>query len=67
MVSRHKLTISYIEGWKGTIYMSEGILMVVINLANEVFGFNGWNSSIVSLTTDFVSFMGEEEADGSTT
>ncbi|EEB89974.1 hypothetical protein MPER_11878, partial [Moniliophthora perniciosa FA553] len=32
----------YAEGWK------------VINLANEVFGFNGWSSSIVSLTTDFV-------------
>lgn len=27
----------------------------VINLANEVFGFNGWSSSVVSLTTDFVS------------
>ncbi|KAI3614116.1 dna repair and recombination protein rhm52 [Moniliophthora roreri] len=32
----------YAEGWK------------VINLANEVFGFNGWSSSIVSLTTDFL-------------
>lgn len=29
--------------------------LLVINLANEVFGFNGWSSSIVSLTTDFVS------------
>jgi len=27
----------------------------VINLANEVFGFNGWSSSITSLKTDFVS------------
>ncbi|WVQ78161.1 hypothetical protein IAT38_000242 [Cryptococcus sp. DSM 104549] len=34
--------LSYIEGWK------------VINLANEVFGYNGWSSSIVSLTTDFL-------------
>ncbi|ORY25756.1 hypothetical protein BCR39DRAFT_560930 [Naematelia encephala] len=34
--------LSYIEGWK------------VINLANEVFGFNGWSSSIVQLTTDFI-------------
>lgn len=33
---------SYIEGWK------------VINLANEVFGFNGWSTSIQSLTTDYV-------------
>ncbi|KAJ8081940.1 DNA repair protein rad52 [Marasmius tenuissimus] len=32
----------YAEGWK------------VINLANEVFGFNGWSSSITSLTTDFI-------------
>ena len=36
--------LTYAEGWK------------VINLANEVFGFNGWSSSIVSLTTDFVDF-----------
>ncbi|WWC85234.1 uncharacterized protein L201_000095 [Kwoniella dendrophila CBS 6074] len=34
--------LSYIEGWK------------VINLANEVFGFNGWSSSIVSLKTDYL-------------
>ncbi|KAI9638506.1 recombination protein Rad52 [Dioszegia hungarica] len=34
--------LSYIEGWK------------VINLANEVFGFSGWSSSIVSLVTDFI-------------
>ncbi|KAK6902680.1 hypothetical protein I203_107938 [Kwoniella mangroviensis CBS 8507] len=34
--------LSYIEGWK------------VINLANEVFGFNGWSSSIVSLKTDYI-------------
>lgn len=29
----------------------------VINLANEVFGFNGWSSSIVSLQTDYVSYI----------
>jgi DNA repair and recombination protein RAD52 len=37
--------LTYAEGWK------------VINLANEVFGFNGWSSSIVSLTTDFIDFI----------
>lgn len=30
--------LTYAEGWK------------IINLANEVFGFNGWNSSICSLS-----------------
>jgi len=34
--------LTYAEGWK------------IINLANEVFGFNGWSSSIVSLSLDFV-------------
>lgn len=34
--------LTYAEGWK------------VINLANEVFGFNGWSSNIVNLTTDFI-------------
>lgn len=34
--------LTYAEGWK------------IINLANEVFGFNGWSSSVVSLTVDFV-------------
>ncbi|KAG9313572.1 hypothetical protein JVU11DRAFT_5901 [Chiua virens] len=38
---------TYAEGWK------------VINLANEVFGFNGWSSSVVSLTTDFVDYSEE--------
>jgi DNA repair and recombination protein RAD52 len=28
-------------------------------LANEVFGFNGWSTNIVSLTTDFVDFSEE--------
>lgn len=37
--------LTYAEGWK------------VINLANEVFGFNGWSSSVVSLTTDFIDFV----------
>ncbi|KAF9269371.1 recombination protein Rad52 [Marasmius fiardii PR-910] len=37
----------YAEGWK------------VINLANEVFGFNGWSSSITSLTTDFIDYNQE--------
>lgn len=29
--------------------------MIVINLANEVFGFNGWSTSIQQLSVDFVS------------
>jgi DNA repair and recombination protein RAD52 len=28
-----------------------------INLANEVFGFNGWSSSIQTIQIDFVSFL----------
>lgn len=39
--------LTYAEGWK------------IINLANEVFGFNGWSSTVVSLTTDFVDFNEE--------
>ncbi|KAH7887038.1 hypothetical protein F5I97DRAFT_1808234, partial [Phlebopus sp. FC_14] len=34
--------LTYAEGWK------------IINLANEVFGFNGWSSNIINLTTDFI-------------
>ncbi|KAG1736133.1 Rad52/22 family double-strand break repair protein-domain-containing protein [Suillus paluster] len=34
--------LTYAEGWK------------IINLANEVFGFNGWSSQIVNMTTDFM-------------
>ncbi|KAL9936587.1 hypothetical protein V8E36_004655 [Tilletia maclaganii] len=34
--------VSYIEGWKA------------IDLANEVFGFNGWSSSIVSIDVDYL-------------
>jgi len=31
--------------------------MVVINLANEVFGFNGWSTAIQQLSVDFVSWL----------
>lgn len=41
------MKLTYAEGWK------------IINLANEVFGFNGWSSSVVSLTTDFIDFSEE--------
>lgn len=34
--------LTYAEGWK------------IINLANEVFGFNGWNSSICTLSIDYL-------------
>ncbi|EJC98404.1 Rad52/22 double-strand break repair protein [Fomitiporia mediterranea MF3/22] len=39
--------LTYAEGWK------------IINLANEVFGFNGWSSSIVNLNTDFMDYNEE--------
>ena len=39
-------TVAYLEGWKA------------INLANEVFGFNGWSSEILNITVDFVSAFG---------
>lgn len=39
--------LTYAEGWK------------IINLANEVFGFNGWSSSVVSIATDFVDYTEE--------
>jgi DNA repair and recombination protein RAD52 len=39
--------LTYAEGWK------------IINLANEVFGFNGWSSNVISLTTDFIDFNEE--------
>ena len=39
--------LTYVEGWK------------IINLANEVFGFNGWSSSIVNLNTDFIDYSEE--------
>jgi DNA repair and recombination protein RAD52 len=34
--------LTYAEGWK------------IINLANEIFGFNGWSSTVVNLTVDFI-------------
>lgn len=39
--------LTYVEGWK------------IINLANEVFGFDGWSSSVVNLNTDFVDYSEE--------
>ena len=39
--------LTYAEGWK------------IINLANEVFGFNGWSSSVVSIATDFADYSEE--------
>lgn len=41
--------LTYAEGWK------------IINLANEVFGFNGWSSSVVNLNTDFIDFNEESK------
>ncbi len=35
--------VPYLEGWKS------------IQLANDIFGFNGWSSSIMNLTTDYVN------------
>lgn len=43
------MKLTYAEGWK------------IINLANEVFGFNGWSSSVVSLTTDYIDFSEESK------
>ena len=34
--------VHYLEAWK------------VINLANEIFGFNGWSSSIQNIAIDYV-------------
>jgi len=39
--------LTYVEGWK------------IINLANEVFGYNGWSSSVISVTTDFCDICQE--------
>jgi DNA repair and recombination protein RAD52 len=41
--------LSYIEGWK------------IISLANEVFGFNGWSSRIISINVDFIDFSEESK------
>ena len=35
-------TVPYLEGWKA------------IQLANEIFGFNGWSHSVTQQTIDFV-------------
>jgi DNA repair and recombination protein RAD52 len=35
--------LTYMEGWK------------VVEFANDVFGFNGWSSSILHLSRDYVS------------
>lgn len=35
-------TFTYVESWK------------VIELANQIFGFNGWSSSVVDITPDYV-------------
>jgi DNA repair and recombination protein RAD52 len=37
--------VHYLEAWK------------VINLANEIFGFNGWSSSIQNISVDYVSYQ----------
>ncbi|KAG5419644.1 RAD52 [Candida metapsilosis] len=39
-------SVQYIEGWKA------------LNLANEVFGFNGWNSELVSCEIDYLDSHG---------
>ncbi|KAI5968517.1 RAD52 [Candida margitis] len=39
-------SVQYIEGWKA------------LNLANEVFGFNGWNSELVSCEIDYLDTHG---------
>lgn len=39
-------SVSYIEGWKA------------LNLANEIFGFNGWNSELISSTVDYFDTHG---------
>jgi DNA repair and recombination protein RAD52 len=41
--------LSYIEGWK------------IISLANEVFGFNGWSSNVVTINIDFIDFSEESK------
>ena len=38
------MKLTYTEGWK------------VINLANEVFGFNGWSTAVVNVTCDFADY-----------
>lgn len=38
--------VSYIEGWKA------------LNLANEIFGFNGWSSELINVQVDFMDSHG---------
>lgn len=38
-------SVSYLEGWK------------LLNLANEIFGFNGWSSELVGYTLDFCDIL----------
>lgn len=38
------MKLTYTEGWK------------IINLANEVFGFNGWSTAVVNVTCDFADY-----------
>ncbi|KAF9907795.1 DNA repair protein rad52 [Linnemannia zychae] len=44
-------TLTYVEGWK------------IKNIANKLFGFNGWNSAITDVTVDFL----EVDNDGKVT
>lgn len=37
--------VSYIEGWKA------------LNLANDIFGFNGWSSELIGVQVDFLDVM----------
>lgn len=37
--------LTYLEGWRA------------ISLANEVFGFNGWSSSVRDISIDFVGLL----------
>ncbi|KAG1745288.1 Rad52/22 family double-strand break repair protein-domain-containing protein [Suillus lakei] len=41
--------LTYAEGWK------------ILNIANEVFGFNGWSSQIVNMTTDYMDYNEESK------
>lgn len=38
-------TVAYLEGWKA------------LNIANEIFGFNGWSSELVGYTLDFCDVL----------
>jgi DNA repair and recombination protein RAD52 len=36
--------VAYIEGWR------------LVELANNIFGFNGWSHSVTSTNIDFIDF-----------